>query len=47
MEDSVQTGLRVRDLRGKVTYVNPAFCRMVGWSEKEALRRLTTANWDD
>jgi two-component system sensor histidine kinase DctS len=40
MEDSVQTGLRVRDLQGKVTYVNPAFCRMVGWSEEELIGRL-------
>lgn len=40
MEDSVQTGLRVRDLQGKVTYVNPAFCRMVGWSAKELVGRL-------
>ncbi|MCK9283618.1 MAG: PAS domain S-box protein [Rhodocyclaceae bacterium] len=35
MEDSVQTGLRARDLEGRITYVNPAFCRMVGWSEAE------------
>lgn len=30
MEDSLVTGLRVYDLNGKTTYVNPAFCRMVG-----------------
>ena len=30
MEDSLLTGLRARDLEGRVTYVNPAFCRMVG-----------------
>lgn len=35
MEDSLQTGLRARDLRGVITYVNPAFCRMVGWSAEE------------
>ena len=35
MEDSLQTGLRARDLRGRITYVNPAFCRMVGWSAEE------------
>jgi two-component system sensor histidine kinase DctS len=35
MEDSVQTGLRARDLEGRITYVNPAFCRMVGWSVEE------------
>ncbi|HWH83778.1 MAG TPA: ATP-binding protein [Burkholderiaceae bacterium] len=31
MEDSVVTGLRARDLRGRTTYVNPAFCAMVGY----------------
>ena len=35
MEDSLQTGLRARDLNGRITYVNPAFCRMVGWSAGE------------
>lgn len=37
MEDSLLTGLRARDNSGKITYVNPAFCRMVGYSEKELL----------
>lgn len=37
MEDSVQTGLRARNLDGKITYVNPAFCRMVGWSAEELI----------
>lgn len=35
MEDSLSTGLRARDLAGRTTYVNPAFCAMVGWSEAE------------
>ena len=30
MEDSLVTGLRARDLDGCITYVNPAFCQMVG-----------------
>jgi two-component system sensor histidine kinase DctS len=30
MEDSLVTGLRARDLEGRITYVNPAFCQMVG-----------------
>jgi two-component system sensor histidine kinase DctS len=30
MEDSLITGLRARDLEGRITYVNPAFCEMVG-----------------
>lgn len=29
MENSLLTGLRARDLEGRVTYVNPAFCQMV------------------
>ncbi|WP_243854241.1 ATP-binding protein [Comamonas sp. JUb58] len=37
MEDSLVTGLRARDLHGKVTYVNPAFCEMVGFSAEEIL----------
>ncbi|WP_345542222.1 PAS domain S-box protein [Variovorax defluvii] len=35
MEDSVITGLRARDLQGRITYVNPAFCEMVGFSAEE------------
>lgn len=31
MEDSLTIGMRARDLNGRVTYVNSAFCRMVGW----------------
>jgi two-component system sensor histidine kinase DctS len=39
MEDSLTTGLRARDLAGRVTYVNAAFCSMVGWSEAELVGR--------
>ena len=35
MEDSLSTGLRARDLQGVITYVNPAFCAMVGFSAEE------------
>lgn len=35
MEDSLLTGLRARDLQGRITYVNPAFCQMVGFSGDE------------
>lgn len=35
MEDSMLTGMRALDLKGRITYVNPAFCRMTGWSETE------------
>ncbi len=37
MEDSLVTGLRARDLQGRITYVNPAFCLMVGFSPEELL----------
>jgi two-component system sensor histidine kinase DctS len=37
MEDSLLTGLRARDLEGRVTYVNPAFCRMVGLPPEDLL----------
>jgi two-component system sensor histidine kinase DctS len=37
MEDSLLTGLRARDLEGRVTYVNPAFCRMVGLPAEELI----------
>jgi two-component system sensor histidine kinase DctS len=37
MEDSLLTGLRARDLQGHITYVNPAFCQMVGLTEVELL----------
>jgi PAS domain S-box-containing protein len=35
MENSMLTGMRALDLRGKITYVNPAFCQMTGWSESD------------
>ena len=37
MEDSLVTGLRARDLQGRITYVNPAFCQMVGFRAEELL----------
>jgi two-component system sensor histidine kinase DctS len=39
MEDSMLTGLRARDLGGRITYVNSAFCRMVGFSAAELVGR--------
>ncbi len=37
MENSMSTGMRVIDLNGRITYVNPAFCRMVGFSQDELI----------
>ena len=39
MENSLSTGLRARDLDGRVTYVNPAFCEMVGMTAEELIGR--------
>lgn len=45
MEDSLVTGLRARDLQGRVTYVNPAFCKMVGFSAAELVGQATPPYW--
>ena len=37
MEDSMLTGMRVLDMEGRITYVNPAFCHMLGYAEHELL----------
>lgn len=39
MEDSLTVGMRARDLVGRVIYVNPAFCRMTGFSAEELVGR--------
>jgi len=35
IENSVPSGIAAVDLDGRQSYVNPAFSRMVGWSERE------------
>src|SRR6266404_4384605 len=35
IENSVPAGITAVDLEGRQTYVNPAFCQMVGWTETE------------
>jgi len=35
MENSMLTGMRALDKEGRISYVNPAFCDMTGWSESE------------
>jgi two-component system sensor histidine kinase DctS len=37
MEDSLHTGMRAVDLEGRIVYVNPAFCNMVGYTAAEIL----------
>jgi len=37
IENSMSSGIAVIDNKGTQVYVNPSFCRMVGWSEEELL----------
>src|SRR5690625_4615020 len=39
MENSMSTGMRVFDMDGRIAYVNPAFCRMIGWNEADLIGR--------
>ena len=40
MENSILTGMRAMDLKGRITYVNAAFCQMTGWTESELVGRV-------
>ncbi len=40
MEDSIWTGMRAIDTEGRITYVNPAMCRLTGFDEGELLGLL-------
>ena len=40
MENSILTGMRALDLKGRITYVNAAFCQMTGWTEEELVGHL-------
>ncbi|MEB0031366.1 PAS domain S-box protein [Undibacterium sp. RTI2.1] len=40
MENSLVTGLRARDMEGRLTYVNPAFCKMVEHPAEDIVGRL-------
>lgn len=40
MENSLVTGLRARDLKGRISYVNPAFCQMVGLTADQLVNKL-------
>ncbi len=39
MENSMLTGMRAMDNEGRITYVNPAFCAMTGYSETDLIGR--------
>ena len=45
MENSLITGLRARDINGNITYVNPAFCAIVGFEAAELLGQATPPYW--
>jgi len=40
MEDSMLTGMRAFDLKGRITYVNRAFCRMTGFDADELVGKV-------
>ncbi|CAD0215592.1 Adaptive-response sensory-kinase SasA [Rhizobium rhizogenes] len=35
MEESLTVGLRAKDHEGRILFVNPAFCKLVGWTAQE------------
>jgi PAS domain S-box-containing protein len=37
MEESMTIGMRAHDMNGVITYVNPAFCDMTGWTKEELI----------
>ena len=37
MENSTPVGIRAHDMNKRITYVNPAFCEMTGWSAEELI----------
>jgi len=45
MENSLVTGLRARAMDGRVSYVNPAFCQMVGYRADELIGTGLPAPW--
>jgi two-component system sensor histidine kinase DctS len=45
MENSLVTGLRARGMDGRVSYVNPAFCQMVGYSAEQLIGTGLPAPW--
>ena len=39
MEESLTVGLRAKDHEGRILFVNPAFCKLVGWEAAELIGR--------
>jgi PAS domain S-box-containing protein len=40
IENSIVTGILVLDRIGRLTHVNPAFCKMTGWSKEELVESM-------
>ncbi len=40
MEESMPTGMRAIDMHGRITYVNAAFCKMVGYAPQDLIGAL-------
>jgi two-component system sensor histidine kinase DctS len=45
MENSLVTGLRARGMDGRISYVNPAFCQMVGYGSEQLIGTGLPAPW--
>lgn len=45
MERSLVTGLLARDRMGRITYVNPAFCQMVGFEAEQLIGLIAAPYW--
>ena len=45
MENSLTAGLRARDMEGNITYVNKAFCAIVGRESQDLLGQRTPPYW--
>ncbi len=45
IENSIPSGISLVDLDGAQTYVNPAFCTMVGWTEEELIGKKAPFNY--
>ncbi len=45
MENSIVTGMRARDMDGRILYVNPAFARLVGLDQKDIIGLSPPMPW--
>lgn len=45
IEESIPSGISVMDLEGTLTYVNPGFCRMIGYPGEELVGQVLPFNY--